>query len=287
MGANKSKLIGVNLTGEYIRAGRISQNSLEDSTRNTIDNFATRETVLQDVIKRIASLFTEEVEGIGIGVPSLVDVEKGIVYDAINIPSWREVHLKDLLEERFRVPVYVNNDANCFAAGEKYFGKARDINNMVGLWLGTGMGAGLIIDGSLYSGSNCGAGEFGSIPYREKNYEYYCTEPYFDIKYGLKPPMLYKRADRGDKIALAIFEQLGYDLGNAIKTILFAVDPDALIIGGPIAAYFELFKDAMWKNILTFPYKRSLNTLTVEASEHPDISLLGAAALYYDAMKRP
>ena len=276
-------VIGVNLTGQYLQAGKVSQNQVEYSTQQVINNYENEETILHEVVNTIDSIMDETIEGIGFGVPSLVDVEKGIVYDVVNIPSWREVHLKYLLEERFGVPVYVNNDANCFAVGEKYFGKARDIKNMVGLLLGTGMGAGIIIDNKLYSGKNCGAGEFGSIPYREKNYEYYCTESYFDIKYGLKPSMVYKRASKGDKVAKAIFEYMGYDLGNAITTILYAVDPEAIILGGPIASYFHLFEKTMWENINKFPYKRSLNTLTVAPSEEEDISLLGAAALYYDA----
>ena len=68
-----------------------------------------------------------EVAGIGVGVPSLVDVDRGIVYAVQNIPSWKEVHLKNALEDVFHVPVHVNNDANCFAVGECHFGKGRRV----------------------------------------------------------------------------------------------------------------------------------------------------------------
>ena len=70
--------------------------------------------------------------------------------------------MKRIIEKKFKVPVSINNDANCFALGEKHFGKK--YNNMVGLIIGTGVGAGIIINGKLYCGHNCGAGEFGSIP---------------------------------------------------------------------------------------------------------------------------
>ena len=66
-----------------------------------------------------------EVAGIGVGVPSVVDSEEGIVYNVANIPSWTEVPLKRLLQERFSVPVYINNDSNCFALGVKLFGRTK------------------------------------------------------------------------------------------------------------------------------------------------------------------
>ena len=75
---------------------------------------------------------------IGIGVPSVVDREKGIVYNVVNIPHWEEVHLKEILEARFSVPVYVDNDANCFALGERIFGDGKTVDNFVGLTVGYG-----------------------------------------------------------------------------------------------------------------------------------------------------
>ena len=80
----------------------------------------------------------ENLDGIGIGVPSVVDIEKGIVYDVQNIPSWKEVHLKSIMEERYCAATFVNNDANCFALGEKYFGKGLGHKSVIGLILGTG-----------------------------------------------------------------------------------------------------------------------------------------------------
>src|SRR5579864_3722334 len=81
------------------------------------------EMVLEDIYGVIDRLITPDIAGIGIGVPSVVDVEKGIVYDVQYIPSWVEVPLKSVLEARYKRPVYVNNDANCFVLGEYYFGK--------------------------------------------------------------------------------------------------------------------------------------------------------------------
>src|SRR5690606_24955530 len=114
-------------------------------------------------------------------VPSVVDVDKGIVYDVQNIPSWKEVPLKAIMEERYGVPVQVNNDANCFALGEKYFGQGRDSKAFIGLTLGTGLGAGIILNDKLYAGPNCGAGEFGMVPYLDYHYEYYASGQFFTL----------------------------------------------------------------------------------------------------------
>ncbi len=277
-----SAIVGVSLGGKKLLAGKVQNGKLIKSNSYTINNKGSEEEVLSDVINSISDVFDEETAGIGIGVPSLVDVNQGIVYKVQKIPAWREVHLKEILESRFGVPVYVNNDANCFAVGEKYFGQAKNYENVIGLILGAGVGAGIIFKGHLYSGTNCGAGEFGSVPYRDHDFEYYCSESYFEEKYGIKYDVLLKRAAKKDKIALAIFEQYGFDLGNLIKVILFTSDPEIIILGGLISKAFPFFEKAMWEKIRTFIYKHSIKKLKIVLSKQADIAILGAAALYID-----
>ncbi len=277
-------IVGVFLGGKNLVAGRVKGGKIEQLSNLIIDNKAPEEDVLADVITSIQEVITDDVEGIGIGVPSVVDTTRGIVYKVTNIPSWIEVHLKDIIEEKFNRKVLINNDANCFAVGEKHFGKAQSYRNIVGLTIGTGMGAGIIVDNKLYFGANCGAGEFCSIPYREANYEYYCSTRYFEEKYGIKSDILLERAEQGDKVALAIYEQFGFDLGNAIKTILFAVDPDIIVIGGRITKAYPFFNKAMRMKVKTFGYKNTLNKLKIEVSKNPNMAVLGAAALCIDDM---
>jgi glucokinase len=182
------------------------------------------------------------------------------------------------------VKVYINNDANCFAIGEKYFGKAKNYDNVIGLIIDAGVGAGIVFKGHLYSGTNCGAGELGSLPYREHDFEYYCSEGYFEEKYDLKFELLYKRALNDDKIALAIFEQYGYDLGNLIKIIMYTIDPEIIVLGGSISKAFPYFEKTMRSKIKTFIYKHSLSRLKIVPSDQSEISILGAVALFYDAL---
>ena len=248
----ENAVIGVSISGKVLVAGKVKEGKIENSISRRINNKASENEVLAEVFDIINEVKDNEVAGIGIGVPSLVDVEKGIVYRVQNIPSWREVHIREILESHFGMKVYVNNDANCFAIGEMYFGKTSGYENSVGLILGAGVGAGIIFKGHLYSGTNCGAGEFGDIPYRNENYEFYLNDAYFEYKYGLSAYTLLKRANKKDKIALAIFEQYGYDLGNLIKTVLFSVDPEIVVIGGSLSKAFPYFEKSMTEKMTTF-----------------------------------
>lgn len=275
-------ILGIDLGGTSVRVGLIENNTLVRVESLPITKIGNAIDVVNDISNLIARFSDNEIVGIGIGVPSVVDVERGIVYDVQNIPSWKEVHLKDLIEKRFRVPVYVNNDANCFAVGEKYFGKGKDYKNIVGLVIGTGLGAGIMIDGKLYAGKNCGAGEFGMIPYKDKTYEYYCSGQFFANEYNTTGEKLFKRAEQGDKEAMKIFSRFGANVGEVIKVIMYTIDPEIIILGGSVSKSFHLFKDEMYKSISDFSFSKSINNINIEVSEVENVAVLGAAALYYD-----
>ncbi|MCX5789247.1 MAG: ROK family protein [Elusimicrobia bacterium] len=178
-------ILGVDLGGTHVRAGRVEGQAIRAHAARAISSRAAAQVVIDEICATIDEVFLQgETSGIGIGVPSIVDTEAGIVYSVENIPSWKEVHLKELLEARYVVPVRVNNDANCFALGELHFGKGRGCRHLVGLVVGTGMGAGVIANGHLYSGANCGAGELGAIPYRDKTIEGYVSGTGLKNVYG-------------------------------------------------------------------------------------------------------
>jgi glucokinase len=278
----QKNVIGVIFGGKHLSAARIENGVIADIVHREVNNREAEEVILSEIIHTINSVYTDSVAGIGVGVPSLVDVKHGIVINPTNIPSWHKVHLKDILEEQFNVPVYINNDANCFALGEKYFGVAKDYENIAGITIATGFGVGIIINGKLYSGRNAGAGEFCSIPYRDHDYEYYCSTKYFEEKYGLKNEILLARAKKKDKIALAIYELFGMDLGNAIKTIMYALDPDAIVIGGIMVEAYDFYKEAMLKTVNSFIYKGTVKNIKIFKSTEANIPVYGAAALCFE-----
>lgn len=282
---NNKKVIGVDLGATNIRAAIVDKNTISGIESRRINSRGTEQEVLQDVFEAVDGLVNDSATAIGIGVPSVVDVEEGIVYDVQYIPSWKEVPLKKLMEERYRLPVFVNNDANCFALGEHYFGKGKGIASMIGLAIGTGVGAGIIINNKLYAGPNCGAGEFGMADYLDKVYEYYCSGSFFHNVYQLDGEDVFQSAKKGDVHALKLYEEMGTHLGNAIKMIMYAYDPLLIILGGSVRFAYTFFEKTMWERIQTFAFTRSAARLKIEISELQNGGILGAAALYYDSMQ--
>ncbi len=279
-------LVGVDLGGTNVRAGRVSGGKLTGRAVRRISGRAAADVVLEEILATIDEVAAAGVAGIGIGVPSVVDVERGIVYAVENIPAWREVHLKDALERRYGCPACVNNDANAFALGELHFGKGRGVRHMVGMTLGTGLGAGVIIDGRLYSGPNCGAGEIGSIPYRDATIERYAAGAFFEHEAGVGGEVVFERAARGDAEALALFERFGRELGHAVLTILYAYDPELIVLGGSVARAFRFFEGGMREKLKEFAYQHALAKVVITPSETEDVAVLGAAALCIDAAAR-
>jgi glucokinase len=227
-------------------------------------------------------VFDADVVAIGCGVPSVVDLGRGVVYAVENIPSWRQVHLRDLLEERYRVPACIDNDANAFALGELRFGKGRGYRNLVGITLGTGLGAGVVIDGRLYSGTNGGAGELGVIPYREHTVEHYCAGQFFKRESGLSGEVLFRRAQDGDPEAQRWFDAFGFELGHAVMIALYAYDPELIVFGGSISVAFSLFEPGLRRRLAGYAYQHALGRLLITQSELQGAAVLGAAALCLD-----
>ncbi len=282
---NNKKIIGIDLGATNIRAGLVNGSDLIEIKSKRINSSGSVEDVLADIYAITDGLVEPEITAIGIGVPSVVDVEAGIVYDVQYIPSWKEVHLKKIMEDRYKVPVIVNNDANCFAIGEYYFGKGAGSENMIGLTIGTGLGAGVIINHRLFTGPNCGAGEFGMVDYLDHCYEYYSCGQFFENVYQTDGQLVFERAQAGDKQALQWYAEMGTHLGNAIKMILYTYDPTHIIMGGSVRMAYPFFQETMWKRINTFAYTRSLKNLRIELSELQNSGILGAAGLYYDLMQ--
>ena len=278
-------VIGIDLGGTNVRAGLVVDGRLVQVHAVPVRGQGTETEVLEDIFSAIDPVLGPAVAGIGAGVPSIIDLKTGTVYDVQNIRSWSKVPLKAILESRYHLPVYVNNDANCFAAGEKIFGKLAPFDNAVGLIVGTGLGAGVIANGRLYSGVNCGAGEFGMIPYLDRNFEAYASGQFFRRAHGTSGREAAERAARGDRAALAMFEEFGRHLGEAVKAICYAVDPEIILLGGSVSKSYAYFRGSLWATFQSYAYSIARERLRIELSETENIAILGAAALYFDALR--
>ncbi|WP_313382216.1 ROK family protein [Proteiniphilum saccharofermentans] len=272
-------ILGIDIGGTSIVGGRIEGDIIIEQI--TVDTCAQEggDKTLNILKELIRQLKTTDTRAIGIGVPSVVDREKGIVYNVQNIKNWDEVHLKSLLEAEFELPVHIDNDANCFAYGEKIYGKGKDFQNFVGITLGTGVGGGIIQDNHLLFDSNCGSGEFGEIPYLDSILEEYCGSRFFTRTTGRSGYEIALKAREGDRDSIAIYSQYGKHISVLVKVILLILDPQAIIFGGSISKSFDLFEDSMYENLKDFPYPKSVDKIQILTSDLHNIGILGAGAL--------
>jgi len=113
---------------------------------------------------------------------------------------------------------------------------------MIGLTIGTGLGAGIIINKHLFAGPNCGAGEFGMVAYLDHVYEYYCSGQFFQNVYQLDGEAVFQQAKQGDTRSLELYAEMGAHLGNAIKVIMYTYDASHIIFGGQYASPIPIFR---------------------------------------------
>lgn len=271
-------IIGIDLGGTSIKGGLLNgQNLVKQISLETRADEGGDITlnVLYEVIRQLK---TDETVAIGIGVPSVVNREQGIVYNVQNIRNWEEVHLKSLVEKEFGLPVYIDNDANCFAMGERIYGAGKQFQNFVGITLGTGVGGGIIQKGRLLEDANTGSGEYGEMPYLDGILEHYCGSFFFE-KHNTSGYDVAQNVMKDDKKAIEIMNEYGKHISILVKMIVLSVDPQAIIFGGAIANSLPLFEESMYENLADFPYPKSIKNLKILKSELLHSGILGAAAL--------
>lgn len=270
--------IGLDLGATKMNAGLVVNRKITKIVSDKTKAQDAQKKIIKQITGLLDQLIDSKVESIGIGVPGLVDKE-GVTYEAVNMPDWIRVPLKTILEKKYRLPVFVSNDAKCFALGEKYFGQGKKYRNIAGITLGTGIGTGIIINGKLYYGANGGAGEFGQAQYRDGIMEHYSSAQFFQRIYKMTGDEVYGLALKGDEKALAIFKEYGYHLGKTLSLIVYAVDPQVIILGGSVVQSYNFFEKAMKESLQESSYLLTYSRLKITVSDDPNMAILGAAAL--------
>ena len=186
---------------------------------------------------------------VSIGGP--LDVLRGIVKSPPNLPGWNDVPLKELLSRHFRLPVYVEHDGNAGALAEWYFGAGRGFRNIVFITMGTGFGAGLILDGRLYRGTSDVAGEIGHLRVAEDGPDCYGKRGSLE-GYGsgtgiarlarMMYPLLWDENatvidvhdayGRGSVEAASVFSRAATGLGRGLAIVADTLNPERIILGG-------------------------------------------------------
>ncbi|NDV78903.1 ROK family protein [Dysgonomonas sp. 511] len=270
--------IGIDISGTDIRLGIVDGGQIFRKSITPTMADQPKDAIIRRLTETIGKVINSNIRGIGVGVTGIVKTDTGIVQNAINIPSWKNIPLKDILEKEFGIPVFVNNDSNCFAFGERYYGEGTMYKDIVCLTLSIGVGIGIIINNELYKGSNTGAGEIGSLPYLDSDFEHYCGQKLF-YKYGTNAAEAYRLAKNGDEAMTELWQKTGEHIGNLIKTILFTYDPQAIIMGGDLVKGYDLFAGNMLASVQQFPFEETVENVKILVSRNEDVTLLGAAAL--------
>lgn len=220
--------------------------------------FATlgKEETIKKLIETVRQLWSGQIRAIGVSCGGPLDSERGIILGPPNLPGWDEVPIVELLREAFQVPVYLENDADACAVAEWRFGAGEGCPNMVFLTFGTGLGAGLILNGRLYRGAAGMAGEVGHIRLLKEghigygkagSYEGYCSGGGI-AQYGLgSAACLARLAAEGDAAAIGIWQQTGRYLGRLLALLIDLLDPDRIGIGSIYVRAGAFMEETMYQ----------------------------------------
>ncbi|MBE3593041.1 MAG: ROK family transcriptional regulator [Thermoanaerobacter sp.] len=255
----------------------------------------------------------QNVSGIGIVVRGPVKMKEGISVFAPNI-GWRNVPLKSIVEEKFGVPTYVINDVRAMALGEFHMGKAKDVENMIFLKVGYGIGSAILINGRIYTGASDGAGEIGHTTIDVAGPQcscgnYGCFEALASekalvnlvvksIKEGMDsivyqmaegmldsvtPEMIYEAAKLNDKLAVNALKTIGRYLGIGIANTINTFNPELILIGGGIVQARELIEDIIVETAKKRTFENSFSSCRIAFAElGDDATLIGAANMVMD-----
>ena len=218
--------------------------------------------VLEEFAARLAAR-SEKPEAIGISCGGPLDSRKGMVLSPPNLPGWDEVPIVKFFEDRFGVPVRLQNDANACAYAEWKFGAGRGTRNMVFMTFGTGLGAGLVLDGRLYSGTNDNAGEIGHLRLapsgpvgygKEGSAEGFCSgagiarlaairaaERGLDIG-SPTTKEIFAKVREGDAFFSEVFRESAAHLGMILSWSIDLFNPEVIVLGGVYMRNADLFE---------------------------------------------
>ncbi len=307
MGGTKILSAVVDGEGKILGTAKIPTNA-KSNTSIVIDRIA-------DCIRKAiddAHVDKKSIEAIGIGAPAVLDPDTGVVIFAPNL-GWKSVPLKSELEARINMPTFVDNDVNVGTLGEHAFGAGQNVENLVGIFVGTGIGGGIVLNGQLFHGASKTAGEIGHIivkadgpkcgcgrrgclealasrtaitkqlqkAIQKKGKKSILTELTNGDLELIRSGTLAKALRSKDKLTIKVFKDITKYLGVGIGSIVNFLNPEMIVLGGGVV---EALDETFIKNIRKAAKKYALpdtlkNVQIVAAQLGDNAGVLGAAAL--------
>jgi glucokinase len=294
--------IGVDLGGTNLRAAAIdAQGKLIDKIAGQTELQAGRDAVLDDMVKSIealrARLGEHNLRGVGIGLPGFILIDEGIIVGSNNMPEFENYPVRDEIEKRLGARVILENDANAAALGEKWMGAGREVNDLVLLTLGTGVGGGIIVNGRVLhghlgmagelghltvvpNGNPCGCGNRGCVEKHASATAIAAMARLIGLGHDLTSEDVFRLAVEGNDRAKTIFRSMGEALGIALANLINIFNfPLYLLSGGPLPAW-DFFAPAMLEEVArrSFTYRHA-PTRIEKATLGNEAGLYGAAYL--------
>lgn len=233
------------------------------------------EKMIDRLILLAEKILEQKPDAIGISCGGPLDSGKGVIMGPPNLPGWDNVKIVEKLSRHYGVPAYLQNDANACAVAEWKFGNGRGYKNLVFLTFGTGLGAGLILNGKLYCGTNGNAGEVGHIRLAPEgpvgfgkagSFEGFCSgggiAQLGRMKFGettvhseITAKSIAEAAMEGDETALEVYRISGEYLGKGLSVLIDILNPEAIIIG----SIFSRNRELLWEHAKAEIEKEALN----------------------------
>ena len=308
---NAVETIGVDLGGTKALVGvldgtEVLYESREASTGQSEDELV--ELLIREVSE--AKEARPDATAVGLGIPATIDHDRGVAVSAVNLPL-SDLPIRDLIEERVGLPVFVDNDGNVAALAEHLYGVAQGMPNIVMLTVGTGIGGGLILGGEIYRGATGAGAELGHTviqvdgpPCQGNCPNHGCVEALASgtalgreglaaaesapdsalgklVAAGEKVDgtAVTKAALAGDETAIAVFDLIGGRLGVACSSFANIFQPDAIVVGGGVIAAGDLLLDPARREVRERALNPMNRTPILEATLGNDAGMIGAAAL--------
>jgi glucokinase len=261
-------IIGVDVGGTNTKCGLVDTRGrvVERARIDTRQYLSKQSLLFSAIVDTVLGLIQKyrgersDILGVGMGLPGLIDTEKGIVRILPNIPGWRNVPLQRMMEDRLGLPTRIENDVNLITLGEWKYGAGIGCRNLVCMTLGTGVGSGLILDNRLYRGEGFAAGEIGHMPLKRHGLKCNCGGSACFERYVGNTVLVKKArrlfrdktitleqvsllAAREDPRAVAFWHETAVTVGDALTGVVNLLNPRLIIIGGGVAnAHRFLFK---------------------------------------------
>lgn len=299
--------IGVDLGGTNLRAATVTrEGKILDKIAGTTDLKDGRDAVLSDMVDAIKALKaksgTDTLAGVGIGVPGFIAMDKGIIVGSNNLPQFDGFPVRDDIERRLGTPIFLENDANAAALGEKWAGAGRDVDDLVLLTLGTGIGGGIVSGGRVLhgfvgmagelghmtvipDGNPCGCGNVGCLEKHASATAIAAMARLLQLGEDLTAKDVYDMAVNGNPRAKMIFQRVGTALGIALGNLINIFNfPLYLLSGGALGGWDE-FAPSMFAEVerRSFTY-RNAKTRIEKAVLGNQAGLIGAACLPFQAL---